>query len=113
MTVVFPALRRQSNPNWLAMIYRIDNKPTHGEIADLVSSFDDPRLEFDETETNPVGSQVLFECYFCFHCAFLIQSHTFFCTVFAAGCRIHNNGQVLKARAAAARVPVDLRHYLG
>ena len=42
------ALRRQSNPNWLAMIYRIDNLPTHGEITSLIRSFNDSRLEYKQ-----------------------------------------------------------------
>eukprot|EP01032_Pedospumella_encystans_P022793 gene22793-25820_t len=48
LKLLITTLRRQSNPNWLAMIYRIDNLPTHGEITSLISSFNDSRLEYKQ-----------------------------------------------------------------
>ena len=44
------ALRRQSNMNWLAMIYRIDREPSPAEIRRVLNVFNDSRLEYDDIE---------------------------------------------------------------
>jgi hypothetical protein len=42
---MFPALRRQSNPNWLALFFRVDSHPSEDQLSSVLRKFSDARLE--------------------------------------------------------------------
>lgn len=50
----FPALKRQTNPNWLAYLFHIDALPSDSELKDVVNKFDDPRVVHVPLPPHPV-----------------------------------------------------------
>eukprot|EP01032_Pedospumella_encystans_P019540 gene19540-22215_t len=55
LELLVTTLRRQSNPNWLAMFYRIDDAPSQGEVRRVLDAFNDSRLEYDEVDSETVS----------------------------------------------------------
>ena len=97
------------------MIYRIDREPSPAEIRRVLNVFNDSRLEYDEVETEP-GAKVGIAApahISKFFLNFSEMPYALCFVVFIIRCGIYRYGQVSTASAAAARVPVDLRHYLG